>query len=135
MKKNALSLKGLAIEAISTQWRHWFSELHLFQTFKEFEIEPHQECAYDHVVIYDGHTTEDQVLGRFCGSKVFHSFCVLNYNESAQMKYEYTRHENLHKSLIFNTIGSAFCGGNWRQDVDGLQVRCFSSKKRIHCQT
>jgi hypothetical protein len=40
------------------------------KTFVDFEIEPHQECAYDHVVIYDGHTTEDQVLGRFCGSKV-----------------------------------------------------------------
>lgn len=40
--------------------------------FIEFEMEPHQECAYDHVVMYDGHTTEEQVLGRFCGSKLPH---------------------------------------------------------------
>lgn len=31
-----------------------------------------QECAYDHVVLYDGHTTDSKVLGRFCGSKVPH---------------------------------------------------------------
>ena len=35
-------------------------------------MEPHQECAYDHVIMYDGHTTEDQILGRFCGSKLPH---------------------------------------------------------------
>ena len=40
--------------------------------FTEFEMEPHQECAYDHVIMYDGHTTEDQILGRFCGSKLPH---------------------------------------------------------------
>ena len=40
--------------------------------FSEFEMEPHQECAYDHVVLYDGHTTDDPALGRFCGSKVPH---------------------------------------------------------------
>ena len=42
------------------------------QIFAEFEMEPHQECAYDHVVMYDGHTTEDTILGRFCGSKLPH---------------------------------------------------------------
>ena len=42
------------------------------QIFTEFEMEPHQECAYDHVIMYDGHTTEDQILGRFCGSKLPH---------------------------------------------------------------
>ncbi len=31
------------------------------KVFNEFEMEPHQECAYDHVVIYDGHTTEGHV--------------------------------------------------------------------------
>ena len=33
--------------------------------FTEFELEPHQECAYDHIVVYDGHTTTQQILGRF----------------------------------------------------------------------
>ena len=38
--------------------------------FTEFELEPHQECAYDHIVVYNGHTTDKQILGRFCGSKL-----------------------------------------------------------------
>merc|ERR1712117_377383 len=36
--------------------------------FTEFEMEPHQECAYDHVVVYDGITTDAHTLGRYCGS-------------------------------------------------------------------
>ncbi|KAF4532823.1 hypothetical protein B566_EDAN002674, partial [Ephemera danica] len=41
-------------------------------TFTEFEMEPHQECAYDHVVLYDGDSADAHTLGRFCGSKVPH---------------------------------------------------------------
>lgn len=40
--------------------------------FTEFELEPHQECAYDHIVVYDGATSESTTLGRFCGSKLPH---------------------------------------------------------------
>ena len=35
-------------------------------------IDLFQECAYDHIVVYDGHTTEEQIMGRFCGSKLPH---------------------------------------------------------------
>jgi len=42
------------------------------QAFKEFEIEPHQECTYDNVAFYDGPGEDSQSLGRFCGSKVPH---------------------------------------------------------------
>ncbi|OWK07527.1 hypothetical protein Celaphus_00008538, partial [Cervus elaphus hippelaphus] len=38
-------------------------------TFNEFEIEQHQECAYDHLELYDGPDSQAPVLGRFCGSK------------------------------------------------------------------
>uniref|UniRef100_A0A8D1F7M9 Tolloid like 2 n=1 Tax=Sus scrofa TaxID=9823 RepID=A0A8D1F7M9_PIG len=38
-------------------------------TFNEFEIEQHQECAYDHLELYDGPDSLAPVLGRFCGSK------------------------------------------------------------------
>ncbi|XP_025950725.2 tolloid-like protein 2 isoform X2 [Dromaius novaehollandiae] len=38
-------------------------------TFNEFEIEQHQECAYDHLEIYDGPNSKSPILGRFCGSK------------------------------------------------------------------
>ncbi|XP_049805419.1 tolloid-like protein 1 isoform X2 [Schistocerca nitens] len=41
-------------------------------TFVEFEMEPHQECAYDHVVLYDGDSPDAHTLGRFCGSKAPH---------------------------------------------------------------
>uniref|UniRef100_A0A6I8N3E4 Metalloendopeptidase n=1 Tax=Ornithorhynchus anatinus TaxID=9258 RepID=A0A6I8N3E4_ORNAN len=39
------------------------------RTFSEFEIEQHQECAYDHLEIYDGPNSKSPVLGRFCGTK------------------------------------------------------------------
>ncbi|XP_025773583.1 tolloid-like protein 2 [Puma concolor] len=38
-------------------------------TFNEFEIEQHQECAYDHLELYDGADSLAPILGRFCGSK------------------------------------------------------------------
>ncbi|XP_052655765.1 tolloid-like protein 2 isoform X2 [Harpia harpyja] len=38
-------------------------------TFNEFEIEQHQECAYDHLEVYDGPNSKSPILGRFCGSK------------------------------------------------------------------
>ncbi|MBN3324354.1 TLL2 protein, partial [Atractosteus spatula] len=37
--------------------------------FNEFEIEQHQECAYDHLELYDGPNSKSPILGRFCGSK------------------------------------------------------------------
>ncbi|XP_059056661.1 tolloid-like protein 1 [Achroia grisella] len=40
--------------------------------FNVFELEPHQECAYDHVSIYDGASADEKTLGRFCGSKLPH---------------------------------------------------------------
>lgn len=40
--------------------------------FNVFELEPHQECAYDHVTIYDGASADEKTLGRFCGSKLPH---------------------------------------------------------------
>lgn len=40
--------------------------------FQKFELEPHQECSYDHLDIYDGPSTEFPLLGRFCGSKLPH---------------------------------------------------------------
>lgn len=39
------------------------------QTFNEFELEQHQECAYDHLELYDGPDSLAPILGRFCGSK------------------------------------------------------------------
>lgn len=57
--------------AVDSKVEHYCNQFYS-KVFTEFEMEPHQECAYDHVVMYDGHTTEEQVLGRFCGSKQPH---------------------------------------------------------------
>lgn len=40
--------------------------------FNTFEVEPHQECAYDYVAIYNGDSVESFTLGKFCGSKLPH---------------------------------------------------------------
>lgn len=37
--------------------------------FDQFDLEGHQECAYDHVAIYDGASIDYPALGRFCGSR------------------------------------------------------------------
>ncbi|KAG8592594.1 hypothetical protein GDO81_000555 [Engystomops pustulosus] len=39
-------------------------------TFTEFEIEQHQECAYDHLEVFDGETEKSSILGRLCGNKI-----------------------------------------------------------------
>ncbi|PVD37829.1 hypothetical protein C0Q70_00431 [Pomacea canaliculata] len=36
-------------------------------TFREFGLEPHQECTYDHVVLFDGDDNNARSLGLFCG--------------------------------------------------------------------
>ncbi|KAL8603880.1 hypothetical protein ACOMHN_049698 [Nucella lapillus] len=38
--------------------------------FREFGLEPHQECTYDHIVLFDGDDTNARSLGVFCGSAI-----------------------------------------------------------------
>ena len=72
----------------------------LLQIFNEFELEPHQECAYDHIVIYDGDSPESHTLGRFCGSKAPHPiiatgnqmFLVFKSDASVQRKGFFASH-------------------------------------------
>ena len=62
--------------------------------FKVFEMEPHQECAYDQIAIYDGDSPDSHTLGRFCGTKEPHPiiatsnqmFMVFKSDESLQRK-------------------------------------------------
>lgn len=42
----------------------------LLQSFAEFEIEQHQECAYDHLEAFDGDSDKAPILSRLCGSKI-----------------------------------------------------------------
>ena len=77
--------------------------------FTEFEMEPHQECAYDHVIMYDGHTTEDQILGRFCGSKLPHPIMasddqmlmVFKSDASVQRKGFFAQHHTGDSFILF----------------------------------
>lgn len=41
----------------------------IFQAFNEIDMEPHLECAYDHIEIYDGRDGKAPSLGRYCGTK------------------------------------------------------------------
>ncbi|KAI8771823.1 bone morphogenetic protein 1 [Biomphalaria glabrata] len=36
--------------------------------FRSFEVEPHQECTYDHVAVFDGEDRNAPKLGIFCGA-------------------------------------------------------------------
>ncbi|XP_059152837.1 tolloid-like protein 1 isoform X2 [Physella acuta] len=38
--------------------------------FKVFELEPHQECTYDHVVVFDGDDSTAETIGKYCGALV-----------------------------------------------------------------
>ncbi|CAG2060490.1 unnamed protein product [Timema podura] len=63
-------------------------------------MEPHQECAYDHIVIYDGDSPDSHTLGRFCGSKIPHPilasgnqmFMVFKSDASVQRKGFFASH-------------------------------------------
>ncbi|PSN46655.1 Tolloid-like protein 1 [Blattella germanica] len=86
--------------------------------FNEFELEPHQECAYDHIVIYDGDSPESHTLGRFCGSKAPHPiiatgnqmFLVFKSDASVQRKGFFASHTTVHEDI--KLVFLAACGGH-----------------------
>ena len=63
-------------------------------------MEPHQECTYDHIILYDGTSSEAPILGRHCGAKVPHPmvassnqmFMVFKSDASVQRKGFRARH-------------------------------------------
>ncbi|TRY80941.1 hypothetical protein TCAL_04726 [Tigriopus californicus] len=75
--------------------------------FTDFEMEPHQECAYDHVVLYDGHTTEDHDLGRFCGSKLPHPIVATH----SKMLLVFKSDASVQRKG-FRAIHTTVCGGH-----------------------
>lgn len=74
--------------------------------FDEFELEPHQECAYDHIVVYDGDTNESPTLGRFCGSKVPHPV-----QASANRMYMMFKSDASVQRKGFKATHKTVCGG------------------------
>ncbi|XP_041970874.1 tolloid-like protein 1 isoform X2 [Aricia agestis] len=74
--------------------------------FNVFELEPHQECTYDHVTIYDGSSADEKTLGRFCGSKLPHPV-VASQN---QMYVVFKSDASVQRKGFLATYSTA-CGG------------------------
>ncbi|XP_072939478.1 tolloid-like protein 1 [Epargyreus clarus] len=74
--------------------------------FNVFELEPHQECTYDHVSIYDGSSADEKTLGRFCGSKLPHPV-VASQN---QMYVVFKSDASVQRKGFLATYSTA-CGG------------------------
>lgn len=84
------------------------------QVFKVFEMEPHQECAYDHIAIYDGDSPDSITLGRFCGNKEPHPilatgnqmYMVFKSDASVQRKGFLATHST--GSFLPDSVGNEF---------------------------
>ncbi|XP_013793842.2 tolloid-like protein 2, partial [Limulus polyphemus] len=74
--------------------------------FTDFELEPHQECTYDHIAIYDGENADSSTLGRFCGSKVPHPILA----SSNRMYMIFTSDASVQRKG-FKATHSTVCGG------------------------
>jgi len=85
--------------------------------FNVFEIEPHQECAYDHIAIYDGNTPDSHSLGRFCGSKLPHP--ISSTSNSLYMLFN--SDASVHRKGFFATH-STVCGGHLQATNKAKQI-------------
>lgn len=74
--------------------------------FNVFELEPHQECAYDHVTIYDGASADVKTLGSFCGSKLPHPVVA-----SQNQMYVVFKSDGSVQRKGFLATHSTACGG------------------------
>lgn len=74
--------------------------------FNDFELEPHQECAYDHISLYDGDSTDAPTLGRFCGAKVPHPIL-----SSSNRMYMVFKSDASVQRKGFKAAHSTACGG------------------------
>ena len=113
IKQTALYMYLVAFTKMKSIKRYFQECVWIFSTtpghrikllFTEFELEPHQECAYDHIVVYDGHTTDEQILGRFCGSKLPHpliateSTMLLVFKSDASVQRKVISSKLIHQS-------------------------------------
>ncbi|XP_014469873.1 PREDICTED: bone morphogenetic protein 1-like [Dinoponera quadriceps] len=75
--------------------------------FRVFEMEPHQECAYDHIAIYDGDSPDSITLGRFCGTKEPHPILA-----TANQMYMVFKSDASVQRKGFLATHSTACGGH-----------------------
>ncbi|KAJ8318436.1 hypothetical protein KUTeg_003527 [Tegillarca granosa] len=75
--------------------------------FHQFELEPHQECTYDHIEIFDGTDINARSLGKFCGNKVPHP--IISSGSNMHMVF-YSDASVQRKG--FHATHTSVCGGH-----------------------
>ncbi|GAB1598696.1 tolloid-like protein 2 [Argonauta hians] len=85
--------------------------------FEEFELEPHQECTYDHIEIFDGDSHDSQTLGRFCGNKIPHSI----YSSGNKMHMIFYSDASVQRKG-FSAVHSTVCGGHLLAKSDPMPI-------------
>ncbi|KAH8307687.1 hypothetical protein KR044_008974 [Drosophila immigrans] len=77
--------------------------------FNEFNVESHQECAYDNVAIYDGDSELSSLLGRFCGDKIPYPI-----SSTTNQLYMVLKTDKNKQMSGFMAMHSTSCGGYLR---------------------
>ncbi|RZC35072.1 CUB, FXa inhibition, and/or EGF CA domain containing protein, partial [Asbolus verrucosus] len=75
-------------------------------TFESFNLKFHENCKYDYVTLYDGPSSENIFLGKFCGSNVL-SPLISSGNEF----YMTFRADSTKPTKGFKATYSSICGG------------------------
>ncbi|KAE8300348.1 Dorsal-ventral patterning tolloid-like protein 1 [Larimichthys crocea] len=81
-------------------------------SFNEFEIEQHQECAYDHLEAFDGDSDTAAILGRLCGSKIPEQLV----STSNKMYLRFISDASVQRKG-FQATHSTECGGRLKAEV------------------
>uniref|UniRef100_A0A8C0Y6M5 Metalloendopeptidase n=2 Tax=Cyprinus carpio TaxID=7962 RepID=A0A8C0Y6M5_CYPCA len=80
--------------------------------FNEIDMEPHLECAYDHIEIYDGRDGKAHSLGRYCGTKKPQPII----SSSNKMFIRFFSDNSVQKKG-FEASHTAECGGRLKAEV------------------
>ncbi|NP_001034901.1 bone morphogenetic protein 1b precursor [Danio rerio] len=80
--------------------------------FEEIDMEAHQECAYDHLEIYDGQNGRATSVGRFCGSKK--PSPVISSGNTMFLRFF---SDNSVQKRGFKASHSAECGGSLKAEI------------------
>ncbi|NWS43085.1 BMP1 protein, partial [Probosciger aterrimus] len=80
--------------------------------FSELDVEAQQECAYDHLEIYDGKDAKAPALGRFCGAKEPEP--LVSTGNKMFLKFV---SDNSVQKKGFEATHATVCGGQVRAEV------------------
>nr|XP_020016661.1 cubilin-like [Castor canadensis] len=80
--------------------------------FSDFDVDPSAFCAQDYLAIYDGSTTRDPSLGKFCGSKLPPNIKSTNNSITLLFKTDAYHTARGWKVIFQQTLGPQHgCGG------------------------